>query len=687
MKKINKLIIIIASIILTVLLGLYIYYAHFYDETSFSVREMEWVNENRGTLIQIDIPNNINVFGYNGNGVFFDFFESLENYTELRFHKNATLIGAEVSDNAGFLITSEFIADALLMYQDHYILVGNEHKIIPYYHLIAGSSVGVLRETLPKIRNNYPERMDYTEFANFTELFEALEEEEVEFIIIPKMQHLDTILESELKVLFHFNDLVINYYLTFSQNDTLNSILEKFFRRYKRDSFEEVYYAFKYDLFVEALDLTQAQTDYLTNDVFRYGFVETTPLQTTRGQRQGGIIIEYLESFSRLTGVEFKHVLYSSYLPLVKDFNTGEIDLMLSNSAYSLAFYQISTGLHQRYYVVSPLDIRLNMNNIRDLIQTNYEVTVKSGTNIHHYLNNIHGININLVYTETELLRAARNNQILVVDAFFYHHYKNRGINNHSIRYVGYLENNYSFHYQNDEDAFFILFNAYMNVLDPTIVTKPGLMSFNEVSGANSFIRAVASYTLVIVTGALIIFGGVYYHKKNKNLVKLNSKIKKDDKLKYIDILTSLKNRNYLNAQKEKWNQNTIYPQAIIVLDLNRIKHINDTYGADAGDVQITAAANVLIKTQLDNTEVMRTDGNEFTIYLVGYNEKQVLNYIKKLVREFKELPYEYSAAVGFSMIVDDLKLIDDAITEALIQMRENKEISEEKDESGTATT
>ena len=77
----------------------------------------------------------------------------------------------------------------------------------------------------------------------------------------------------------------------------------------------------------------------------------------------------------------------------------------------------------------------------------------------------------------------------------------------------------------------------------------------------------------------------------------------------------------------------------------------------------------------------MRTDGNEFMIYLVGYNEKQVVNYIKKLVKEFNNLPYEYGAAIGFSMIVDDLKLIDDAINEASLLMRENKEIEYSENE------
>ena len=81
-------------------------------------------------------------------------------------------------------------------------------------------------------------------------------------------------------------------------------------------------------------------------------------------------------------------------------------------------------------------------------------------------------------------------------------------------------------------------------------------------------------------------------------------------------MLTSLKNRNYLNDRMEVWNQNTVYPQCVIVLDLNNIKYLNDTFGHEEGDKQIKAAANALFKTQVDNSELLRTDGNEFMIYI-----------------------------------------------------------------------
>ena len=39
-----------------------------------------------------------------------------------------------------------------------------------------------------------------------------------------------------------------------------------------------------------------------------------------------------------------------------------------------------------------------------------------------------------------------------------------------------------------------------------------------------------------------------------------------------------------------------------------------------------------------------------------------------------KNLPYRFGAAVGYSMIVDDIKTIDDAINEATLSMRQAKE-------------
>ena len=59
---------------------------------------------------------------------------------------------------------------------------------------------------------------------------------------------------------------------------------------------------------------------------------------------------------------------------------------------------------------------------------------------------------------------------------------------------------------------------------------------------------------------------------------------------------------------------------------------------------------------------------------MVEYDEKHVVSYIRKVNKELRELSHGFGAAIGYSMINDELKTIDDAINEATIDMKNNKE-------------
>ena len=47
---------------------------------------------------------------------------------------------------------------------------------------------------------------------------------------------------------------------------------------------------------------------------------------------------------------------------------------------------------------------------------------------------------------------------------------------------------------------------------------------------------------------------------------------------------------------------------------------------------------------------------------------------MRKLYKEMKELPHGFGAAFGYSIITDETKIVDDAINEATLDMRTNKE-------------
>ena len=174
--------------------------------------------------------------------------------------------------------------------------------------------------------------------------------------------------------------------------------------------------------------------------------------------------------------------------------------------------------------------------------------------------------------------------------------------------------------------------------------------------------------------GAVIILFIIWLFAKKK--LKVKKKARREETIRYIDPLTSLKNRNYLNKNFSRWENNAIYPQAIIVINLNNLRHVNDVYGHEEGDKLIKLAANILIKNQLDQSDIIRTDGNEYLIYMVGYEKNKVVAYMRKLYKELGELPYGYGATLGYSMIEDDIKTIDDAINEAVLEIRANKEMN-----------
>ena len=72
----------------------------------------------------------------------------------------------------------------------------------------------------------------------------------------------------------------------------------------------------------------------------------------------------------------------------------------------------------------------------------------------------------------------------------------------------------------------------------------------------------------------------------------------------------------------------------------------------------------------------MRTDGDEFMIYMVGYDEKKIGTYIHKLNRELADaLPNkEYGVSIGYAMILSEQTTIEDAVNDSLAMIRKSKE-------------
>ncbi|MDE5860771.1 MAG: GGDEF and EAL domain-containing protein [Ruminococcus sp.] len=73
----------------------------------------------------------------------------------------------------------------------------------------------------------------------------------------------------------------------------------------------------------------------------------------------------------------------------------------------------------------------------------------------------------------------------------------------------------------------------------------------------------------------------------------------------------------------------------IIMIDLDNLKYVNDTYGHDFGDDYIKTSANVLKEfKKYNNGIVSRLSGDEFNVCLYGYSSKKEIWDIVSTVRE-----------------------------------------------------
>lgn len=114
---------------------------------------------------------------------------------------------------------------------------------------------------------------------------------------------------------------------------------------------------------------------------------------------------------------------------------------------------------------------------------------------------------------------------------------------------------------------------------------------------------------------------------------------KKIDFMAYHDSLTGLPNRLLLTKQV---NQGILHPNceetliAIMFLDIDGFKMINDNLGHDQGDELLIQVSRRLLNAVSKNDSVSRLGGDEFTLYLNGYTENldifaaKVINLFKK---------------------------------------------------------
>jgi diguanylate cyclase (GGDEF)-like protein/PAS domain S-box-containing protein len=141
------------------------------------------------------------------------------------------------------------------------------------------------------------------------------------------------------------------------------------------------------------------------------------------------------------------------------------------------------------------------------------------------------------------------------------------------------------------------------------------------------------------------------------------------------DTLTGLPNRRMFGErlrQEMKKSDRTQLPMALVFIDLDGFKEVNDTLGHDMGDVLLKDVAERLGKCVRGTDTVARLGGDEFTVILAELNDPPDVLRIAQEILKTTAAPFQLgadivhiSASLGITFYPDDARDADTLLKNA----------------------
>ena len=154
-------------------------------------------------------------------------------------------------------------------------------------------------------------------------------------------------------------------------------------------------------------------------------------------------------------------------------------------------------------------------------------------------------------------------------------------------------------------------------------------------------------------------------------------------KLANHDVLTGLFNRRRLIDELKKEIDNVTFKEgtsALLFIDLDQFKYVNDTCGHPAGDRLIRKVADQLKRSVDEHGFVARFGGDEFSVLAGGMNKRKARKLANKILEDMRRLAhvedsnvFHVHCSIGITMITSDKFDHNEIIAQADIACREAK--------------
>lgn len=150
------------------------------------------------------------------------------------------------------------------------------------------------------------------------------------------------------------------------------------------------------------------------------------------------------------------------------------------------------------------------------------------------------------------------------------------------------------------------------------------------------------------------------------------------------DALTGIHNRRGFEILAQKSMASSArygWKSALVFLDLNKFKEINDTYGHQAGDQSLVDFSRLLTQMVRESDIIARLGGDEFVVMLMNTEEAEARAKVKVFMQELKQYnqqhnqPYELCASYGIvEYVPKDHASLEELLSAADELMYHNKQ-------------
>ena len=225
-------------------------------------------------------------------------------------------------------------------------------------------------------------------------------------------------------------------------------------------------------------------------------------------------------------------------------------------------------------------------------------------------------------------------------------------------------------------------------ILYPTFIYSPTFISILMVDYPDEYIMlaALAVFSMLYIMRAAHAIGNDYWAAVNAHRAAVES-ARQLEQLSTTDALTLIDNRlSFKKRYFEEWKRCSRYGinLCVLMIDLDKLKQINDSYGHLFGDDCLRAVAMTLRSNVTRETDIVaRYGGDEFVALLPGADLKDAEVIADKLVKQTAAIRIFHdgeavplSCSVGIACAIpgkdDDVELLIRSADSALYQAKAN---------------